>query len=199
MSKVRGAIKLIVALAIPTGLAAGFYFSQKEADRQLEEQQKYQKEHPATKQITVDNYELKEIDDSNQMKWHLVAKQGTMEPTTRDVDLDQVQVQFFEGPKVKMSLSAAKGVCNESTHVVKLEAGPGKTVVCEGADGGAKLCAPKVELIKKNQFIASGGVTIVYPGVAKVTGNAATGSLEKSADLKNFKITGGTHALIGKI
>jgi hypothetical protein len=50
--------------------------------------------------------------------------------------------------------------------------------------------------MEKNQFLASGGVNIIWPGVAKVTGNEATGSL-KSTDLKNLTIKGNTHAAIG--
>ena len=195
----RALLKLGLALAIPTVLIGGFMYSQREANKQLEEYQKSQKEHPAAQAMTVDNYELKEIDDTNQVKWHLVAAHGTMEPDSRDVDLTDVKMKCFDGDKVKLAFSAPAGVANEVTHLVTLDSAGKSLVECEGSGGSAKITARRVELNKKNQFTATGGVTIVYPGVAKVTGNSMVGSLEKSADLKNFKITGNTHALLGKI
>jgi uncharacterized protein YneF (UPF0154 family) len=194
-AKIIGLLKLLLALSIPAVLIGGFFYAKKQAEVQLAEHEKFQAEHPPVQQVTVDNYELKEIDATGIQKWHLKAKQGMMESTTKDVNLVEVSMRCFDGPRVKMSFSAPTGVANEITHLVKLTSAPGKPVLCEG-DGGAKLAAPKVELKEKNQFIASGGVTIVYPGVAKVTGSTVTGSL-KDADLKNFKIVGRTHALIG--
>jgi hypothetical protein len=52
----------------------------------------------------------------------------------------------------------------------------------------------KLELEKKNQFKATGGVNIAM-GVAKVTGNYATGRFGKK-DLEDLKIIGNTHAII---
>lgn len=197
-SRLTGILKLLLALAIPAVLIAGFFYSQRQAEIELKQHVEFEKEHPAVQQVTVDNYELKEIDGTGGQKWHLQAKQGTMEPTTKDVNLVDVQMKCFDGDKVKMSLSAPSGVANETTHLVKLSSATGKPVICQGADGGATMQAPKVELTKNNQFIASGGVTMIYPGVAKVTGSTVTGSL-KNADLKNFKIVGRTHALIGQM
>jgi hypothetical protein len=192
-------LKLLLALSIPTVLVGFFTYSQHQANLEVEEYQKFQKLHPAAKNITVDNYELKEVDDSNQIRWHLQAEHGTMMSDSRDVALEKVTIQYYDGNKVKMSLCAPTGLANESTKLIKLDAQGDKRVECTGEDGKSKLDAQKVELMKKNQFKATGGVTILYPGVAKVTGATVIGSLEKSADLKNFTITGGTHALIGKI
>ena len=195
-------IKLVqaaLALSIPIGIYTFFTYSQKQADVQIDEYQKMQKEHPNTDKIIIGNYELKEVDDSNEIRWQLTARQGIMEPVSKDVELDKVQISYFDGKKLKMRLSAPSGVANEVTHIVKLDSTDKQRVVAEGEDGKAKLDARKVELNKKNQFIATGGVNIEWPGVAKVTGNEARGSLEKSAELKNFKIVGNTHALIGSI
>lgn len=196
---IKAIIKWVVALAIPGGLIAGFIYSQQQAEKEVLEYQKFQKAHPAETKITVDNYQLKEVDGKNQTKWQLVAKKGTMEPNTRDVVLTDVKVQYFDGKKLKMSLSAPTGIANEQSKVIMLDAADGKMVEARGEDGGAAMRAPKVELKNKSQFVATGGVTIVYPGVAKVTGNMVTGSLDGSAQLKNFKIIGRTHALIGQI
>jgi len=199
MRNTGGILKLILALSIPAVLIGGFIYSQNQANKEVAEYKKFQKEHPPTEKITIDNYQLKEVDDNNKPRWQLTAKRGTMAPDSKDVDLHEVLVQYFDEGKVKMSLSAPSGIANESTKLVQLLAKDGKPVLARGEDGKAQMNASKVELTKKNSFIASGGVTIVYPGVAKVTGNTVTGSLEKSAELKNFKIVGGTHALIGHI
>jgi hypothetical protein len=190
-------LKLAVGLAIPAGFLWLFISAQKQADVEVKNYHEFQKTHPPAEKITLDNYELKEIDDGNHLKWHLEAKQGTMEPASKDVDLKEVKVKYFDGTKVKMSLCAPSGVANETTHMVLLTSSPKELVECEGTEGSAKLLAKKVELNKKNDFTATGGVTIVYPGVAKVTGNTCTGSLAHDTDLKNFKIVGNTHAMIG--
>jgi LPS export ABC transporter protein LptC len=197
--KLRDVLKLILALSIPAILVGGFFYAQNQANKEVADYKKFQTQHPPTQAITIDNYQLKEVDDSNQMRWQLQAKQGTMAPDTKDVDLHEVLVQYFDQGKVKMSLTAPSGIANESTKQVQLLAKGGKQVLATGEDGKAQMNANKVELTKKNSFIASGGVTILYPGVAKVTGSTVTGSLEKSAELKNFTIKGGTHATIGHI
>jgi hypothetical protein len=199
MIDVKKWIKLAVALAIPAGFAGLFIYSQKQADVEVNKYNDFQKAHPPAEKITLDNYELKEIDDANNLKWHLEAKEGTMEPVTKDVDLKEVKLKYFDGTKVKMSLCAPTGVANEITHLVLLTASPKQLVECEGTEGSAKLLAKKVELDKKNDFTATGGVTIIYPGIAKVTGNTCTGSLAHDTDLKNFKIVGNTHATIGRM
>ena len=166
-SKISGALKFIAALAIPVGIYSFWNYSQKQADVQVEEYQKMQKEHPDTDNITVDNYELKEVDDNDQVRWQLLAKQGIMEPVSKNVALNTVQVSYFDDKKLKMRISAPTGMANEVTHIVKLDAVQGNRVLAEGEDGKAKMDATKVELTKKNQFIATGGVNIVWPGVAK--------------------------------
>jgi hypothetical protein len=94
-----------------------------------------------------------------------------------------------------MRLIAPQGEANASTKYVQLTSDAGSLVQAEGAGGKAKLEAAKIELMKKNQFIASGGVTIEWPNVAKVTGDMAAGRIDLS-DFKDFKIVGNTHAQI---
>lgn len=189
----------MVALAIPLGIYMFFHYSQEEADRQVKEYEASKKDHPDSSKITVDNYELKEVDDTNQLRWQLLAHQGIMEPVTKDVDLHEVMVSYYDKKKLKMRISAPVGVANERSRLVVLDAAGKQRVIAEGEDGKAHMEAAKVELKGKNNFVATGGVNITWPGVAKVTGNTATGSLEKSAELKNFKIVGNTHALIGQM
>jgi hypothetical protein len=195
----RGVLKLILALSIPLGIAALWIYSQKMANLEVEQYKQEQKINPNTDRISVDNYALREIDDHNHIRWQLVARQGVFEPTNKDVALADVKVEYFDDQKLKMRLSAPVGTANETSRYVKLDAQQGKRVVAEGEEGKARMEAQKVELTKKNQFVASGGVNIVWTGVAKVTGNSATGSLEKGAALKDLKIIGNTHALIGHI
>ena len=177
----------------------GFWFySVHESHRIIDESNLEMKEHPLTQQTTVDNYELKEIDDGNNLKWQLVAKRGVMTSDgSKDVLLHHVQLKYFDGKIVKMLITAPYGVANENTHIVKLRSDPNQRVVAENGINHGRLEASKVELTKKNQFVATGGVNIVMPGVAKVTGDKATGALEKDSELKNFKIIGNTHAIIG--
>jgi hypothetical protein len=190
--------KFLLALAIPAAIMGFWFFSLQESKRIIIESNKDMKAHPLTEQTTVDNYELKEIDDTNTIKWHLVAKQGVMKSDgSKDVLLDHVQLKYYDGKVLKMSITAPYGVANEVTHIVKLSSDAKQRVVAENGTNHGRLEASKVELNKKNQFVATGGVNIVLPGVAKVTGNTATGALEKDSELKNFKIIGNTHAIIG--
>lgn len=191
----RGNIKLIVALAIPIGIIWLFIYAQQQA---VIEEQKYreeQKVNPTTDSVIVNNYSLKEVDDNNQVRWRLVAKQGVVKPSGHEVSLKEVVVEYFDGKKLKMRLASPVGEAVEATRYVKLAGADGKRVVAEGEDGKARLDAQAVELMKKNQFAASGGVNIEWPGVAKVTGNSATGTIDVGS-LKNLKIVGNTHAVI---
>jgi lipopolysaccharide export system protein LptC len=191
----RGNIKFLAALAIPLGIGWLFVYSQKEADIEVAKYKHDQAVKPNTDRVVVDNYTLKEVNDDNQVKWQLLAEKGVVEPDGHEVNLTGVVVEFFEGPELKMRLTAPVGLAIESTKFVKLSAKNGKKVAALGEGGKATLSAETVELKEKNKFLATGGVTIEWPGVAKVTGNSATGAVNVS-DLKNFKIMGNTHAVI---
>lgn len=188
----------MLAAAIPLLICGGWLFSLRQSEKLIKEQTAEMGAHPTVEKTTVDNYSLKEIDDSNQTKWDLVAKRGIMAAdASKDVWLDHVTLRYYDGKVLKMTITAPKGLANEITHIVILDCDKTQRVVAENGVNHARLEASKVELNKKNQFVATGGVNINMPGVAKVTGNVCTGALEKTSELKNFKIIGHTHAIIG--
>lgn len=186
----------VLALAIPGAIMALWFYAKNEAEREVGITASAIKKDPINEKLRVSDYQLKEIDDNNHLRWRLMAQQGTTDPITRDVDLQKVDVDYYDGGKIKMRLCAPIGLANESTKIVELHADNTTRVMCEGEDGKAKLAATKVELIKKNQFQATGDVNIVWPGVAKVSGDRAEGSLA-STTLSKLKIVGNTHASIG--
>jgi LPS export ABC transporter protein LptC len=188
--------KLVLALGILLGLVGLLFFAQYTAK---DEEKKYAAErklHPMAEKITIDNYELKEVDDFNHMKWRLQAKTAILEPVTKDVILTMINVEYFDEGKVKMKVIAPKGVVNQDTHVVKLNCMPKINVVAEAEEGKSRLETKSLELTKKNQFIATGGVNINMSGVAKVSGDYATGVFGKS-ELQDVKIIGNTHSIVG--
>jgi hypothetical protein len=188
--------RLALALAIPSIIFGVWFYAKYEAEKEVDAMSVSLKKNPMNEKILVDDYQLKEIDDSNRLRWRLKAAHGSTDPVTRDVALRTVDVDYFEDGKIKIHLCAPVGLANEGTKVVELNAEKDVRVVAEGEEGKSKLDAKKVELMKKNQFLATGGVNILWPGVAKVRGERAEGSLA-SADLKKLKIVGNTHALIG--
>ncbi len=193
-----GVYKFLLAISIPAAIMGFWLYSVHESGRLIETSHDEMKKHPMTEQTTVDNYQLKEVDDTNTTKWQLVAKRGVMKSDgSKDVLLDHVELKYYDGKVLKMSITAPYGIANEATHIVKLSSDKQQRVVAENGTNHGRLEASKVELTKKNQFVATGGVNIVMPGVAKVTGDTATGALEKDSELKNFKIIGNTHAIIG--
>lgn len=195
-SKLLSFLKVLGALAVPIVIGYLFFYSQKMADTEVESFKKEKKANPDTASTTVSNYQLKEVNDSNEVRWQLVAKEGILAPS-KDVALSEVRVEYFDGKKLKMRLSAPTGSANESTRLVKLSSSDKQQVIAEGEEGKSRLEASKVELNKNNQFTATGGVNILWPGVAKVTGDHASGSLDKGAQLEKIKIVGNTHALLG--
>jgi len=193
----RNTFRLVAALAIPLLLYSFWRYANEKATTMVGSTTEEIKHHPNTDKVTVSDYNLKEVNDANQMKWLLAAKTGVVDPVTKDVNLSTVHVDYFDtNGALKMRLTAPTGIANENTKMTKLLSSKSQKVECEGEGGKAKLLAYQVELKNKNQFLATGGVNIVWPGVAKVVGNQAEGSL-KNTDLKNFKIVGNTHAWIG--
>ena len=197
--KIRGVIKFVVAIAIPALLVYFWISAQKMAETQVKDFKEEKNAHPDQTSTTVTNYELKEVDDANTVKWHLQAKDGTMKADTKDVYLNEVKVEYFDGPKLKMRMSAPSGMANESTRQVSLQSKDKQHVICEGEEGKSRLEASEVNLDKENKFIARGGVNILWPGVAKVTGDTCSGHLDKGAQFENIKIVGNTHSFMGHI
>lgn len=191
----RGTLKLVLALTIPILIVWAFIYSQHQANEEVKKFKAEQKTNPTANQITVSNYELKEVDDSNHIRWQLLAAEGVADQSNQGVMLKDVKVEYFDGPTVKMRLRAPQGLAHEANRYVKLSGCAADPVLAEGEAGKSRLGAQVVELTKKNQFAASGGVTIVWPEVAKVTGLSASGTIDGS-DLRNLKIVGNTHAEI---
>jgi len=192
----KSTLKFIAAVSIPGVLIYFWYYSNEQARIEMESYKQEQKANPLQDRVSIDNYQLKEVDDSNQVRWQLVAKSGTINSVTKDVNLQQVLVEYFDGTKLKMRLSAPVGIANEATRKVRLDADKGTLVVAQGEEGKGTMTASKVELTKKNQFEATGGVNIDMPGVAKVTGNHAVGSFGKGGGIQNLRVIGNTRSLV---
>jgi len=188
--------KFVLALGILASIVGLLFYAQYQAKVEQAAFDADKKLHPTAEKITIDNYELKEIDDNNQLKWRLQAKSAILEPVSHDVILTMINVEYFDAGAVKMKVLAPKGVANQDTKVVKLESLPKLSVVAEGQEGKSRLETKHLELTKKNQFIATGGVNINMAGVAKVSGDRAEGMFGKS-ELQDVKIVGNTHAIIG--
>lgn len=187
--------KLLLALAVPALIGWFFYYSQQAAKVEVEKYKQEQKENPTTDSLVVKDYTLKEVDGSNNVRWSLISKQGTLNPDTKFVELDEVTVEYYDNKVLKARIQAPRGEADEATRNVKMFSKEKRLVVAEGDGGKNKFQAKQVELNRNNQFLATGGVIIEYPGVAKVTGDSASGKVDLSGP-KNFKIVGNTHALI---
>ena len=194
----RGSIKLLVAIAIPVGIAYMFYSSQQAAKQEMAAYQAEQKQNPTSDSVVIKNYAMKEVDDSNHPRWQLIAGKGTILPDHQNVSLEDVNVEYYDkGTKeIKMKLIAPSGFANESSRFVRLTGVKGRPVVCESNGGKAKFECGAMELTKNDKFQASGGVIIIWPGVAKVSGNSASGSLNLGDSPKDMKVVGNTHAEI---
>ncbi|MBX9673046.1 MAG: LPS export ABC transporter periplasmic protein LptC [Candidatus Obscuribacterales bacterium] len=187
--------KLVLALAIAGSIVGLLWYAQWQAKTLTEEHAKELKENPGTENTTLENYELKEVDADNHLRWILTAATGVVDSATRDVTLTKISVKYMDGPKVKMEVVAPMGKTNDKAQTVTLTATPQQKVIAKGEEGKSSLETQKLELNKKNQFTATGGVNIVMTGVAKVTGDRATGKFAKS-ELESLIIRGNTHSII---
>ena len=187
--------KLVLALAIAGSIVGLLWYAQWQAKTLTEEHAKELKENPGTENTTLENYELKEVDADNHLRWILTAATGVVDSATRDVTLTKISVKYIDGPKVKMEVLAPMGKTNDKAQTVTLTATPQQKVIAKGEEGKSSLETQKLELNKKNQFTATGGVNIVMTGVAKVTGDRATGKFAKS-ELESLIIRGNTHSII---
>jgi len=190
-----GVAKLVLAMGILFGIVGLVYYAQLQADQELKRFSKEQEKEKTVDAVTVDNYELKQIGDDNVVHWRLIAKQGTMEPLTKDVALVDVKVKYYKEGKESMQLVAPVGKANEVTRIIKLSSKGEKRVAVTGDEKSAQLETTELELTKNNQFTATGGVNIIMPGVAKVTGSNAHGSFTKG-NIDKLVICGNTHAQI---
>jgi len=187
--------KLVLALAIAGSIVGLLWYAQWQAKTLTEEHAKELKENPGTENTTLENYELKEVDADNHLRWILTAATGVVDSATRDVTLTKISVKYMDGPKVKMEVLAPMGKTNDKAQTVTLTATPQQKVIAKGEEGKSSLETQKLELNKKNQFTATGGVNIVMTGVAKVTGDRATCKFAKS-ELESLIIRGNIHSII---
>lgn len=192
---VKGILKFLFAISIPTLLVWFFLNSEHKANLEVQQYQEEQKANPTTDSVIINDYQIREVDDDNKLRWQLLSKRGTVLPETKDVDLDEVLVEYYEGPLVKMKLKAPKGIANEHEHWVDLLSTENTMVQCEGDGGKSRFSCKKVKLTKKNQFQAEGGVIIEWAEVAKVTGDRATGVLGSSG-VQTVTVKGNTHSII---
>lgn len=192
--KLKPALKLVLALSILFGLAGFIYYAYQKAENEMTEFNKNKDESSMSTTTTVDNYELKEVDDQNRMKWQLKAVRGVLEPSTRDVDLKGVEVNYFHEGKVSLKINAPVGKANEGTGKIHLTSTDTEKVLGIGVEKQTRIETKNMELTKKNQFIATGGVNIDWPGVAKVTGDKAEGTMSPTRFVEHLIIRGNTHA-----
>jgi hypothetical protein len=191
---VRNTFKFVAALSIPIGLIWFYQHSKMEADRQFGETNKTINAKKTSSMIRIDDYELKEVDDNNKVRWELLAKSG-FTADRKKYEIDEIQVKYYDGPNVKMHVTAPVGRVDEDTRFVTLTSGKGHRVRAEGEGGKSVFEAQTVELDKNNKFFATGGVIIEWADTARVTGNEARGKLDKGG-LQEVKVIGHTHAVI---
>jgi LPS export ABC transporter protein LptC len=194
ISFIRKHLKVVIAIAIPLVIAACFLYSQRMANQEIDALRREYKRRPSSQHIVINNYTMYEMDDKNPKHWSLVATKGEMISNDR-VQLTGVKMEYYDQNTVKMRITAPAGDANADTKYVVLNGNSSSRVEAMGAGGKANLSAERIELMKKNQFIATGGVSIVWPGAATVSGDMATGLIDLS-DFKDFKIMGNTHAQI---
>lgn len=191
---VKNTVKFLAAISIPVGLIWAFQAAKKGADEGYEQHIKTMNEHPTTEGTVTTDFQLKEVDDNNTLRWQLVAKKGST-LDNKKVDIEDVNVKYFDGPNVKMLISAPVGRVDSQTRFVNLTSAKGHRVRGEGDNGKSVFEAETIELDKKNQFFATGGVIIEWSEVAKVTGREARGKIDKGG-FQNVKVMGNTHAVI---
>ncbi len=186
--------KLVLALSILGVIVGLLYYAKWSATIQEAEFEANKKANPTASNVSFDKFELKEVDEHYKTRWLLSAKTGTIISNTKDVALTGITMKFFDGDKIKMHVTAPTGVVNQKSLYVQLNSASGQRVTASGMEGKSMMDMEKLELEKKNQFKASGGVNIAM-GVAKVTGDHATGRFAGTS-FQNVKIVGNTHAII---
>ncbi len=194
LEKAKPYLKLGLALGILLGLSGFIYFAYEKAERDMEYFDKTKDEKTMSEDITVDDYELKEVDDQNRLQWQLKAKKGVRVQKTRDVALKSVEVKYYNEGKVSLKLIAPVGRANENTRIVILSSDDKDKVLGIGVEKQTRLETKEMKLTEKNQFIATGGVNIDWPGVAKVTGDKAEGVMSATRFVDHLIIRGNTHA-----
>lgn len=191
----KSVVKLVLALTIPTVIGSFWYYSQKQANLEVENYNKDQKDHPTTDRTTVKNYKLQEVSDDNELKWQLFAKEGVVMSENHDVLLQKVSIQYFDGKNIKMEINAPVGKTNEDSRDVILNSTDKQKVEVLSESGKTKLSADKISINSKNDFEASKDVSIKWANQASVFGNTISGSF-KDSGFNNLTVKGNTHAVL---
>jgi hypothetical protein len=193
---VRNTIRFVAAVSIPVGLFAAYQLSKINADKDFDKTRKVIDSNQTANTVRVETYELKEVDDNNHVRWELLAKSAaTTTGAKKKIDIRDIKVKYYDGPNVKMLVTAPVGKVDEETRFVTLTSDNGHRVRGEGDGGKSVFESSTVELDKNNKFFATGGVIIEWTDSARVTGNEARGKLDKSG-LQEVKVCGHTHAVI---
>src|SRR2546430_15590222 len=89
-----GLLKLVLALGILFGIIGLVYYAHSQADQELKKFEAEKHDDPS-EAVVIDNYELKEVGDDNSLHWQLTATKGVMEGSSKDVDLEDVKVNYY--------------------------------------------------------------------------------------------------------
>ena len=187
-------LKLALALGILFGLVGWIFYAQKQAEIQYKTFEETKDDATFSSDTVVNDYELKEVDGNQQKQWELTAKKGIREKTTKDVKLEKVEVKYYNEGKLSLQLSAPVGQANEISRKVTLTSNETQKVKGIGVEKQTSIETKEMVLTKNNQFKASGGVNIEWPGVAKVKGNSAEGVMSATQFIEQLVIRGNTHA-----
>ena len=106
---------------MPVVIAFIFLYSQHGGRCGNDQHNKEAAAHPTTKHIVEKDFELKEVDDNNHVKWRPLAESGEMSDDNKSANLTKVTVEYFDaadGKTVKMRLVAPQGVADESTNTL---------------------------------------------------------------------------------
>ena len=187
-------LKLVLALGILFGLVGWIYYAHNEAEKQYRTFEDTKDDATFSSDTVVNNYELKEVDGKQQKKWELLAKKGIREKATKVVKLEEVEVKYYNEGKLSLMLKAPIGNADETSRQIKLTSNKTEKVKGIGVEKQTSIETREMELTKNNQFKATGGVNIEWPGVAKVKGNEAEGVMSATKFIEQLVIRGNTHA-----
>ena len=196
--KLKPFLKFMLAIGILLGLSGFIYFSNKEANKQWKEFGETKDNDSAmSDEIWVQKYEMKEVDDTEKIHWILKAEKGLMDPKTKDINLNGIEVKYYNEGEVSMTISSPVGQANEISRKILLTSNEKGKVIGIGATKNTRLETSELKLEKKNKFIATGGVSIVWPGVAKVTSKTAEGEMSPTKFVDNLVLRGNVHTRLG--
>ncbi|MBK7836400.1 MAG: LPS export ABC transporter periplasmic protein LptC [Candidatus Obscuribacter sp.] len=122
------AFKLILALSILGTIVGLMFYAQNMANRIEKEAEEQRRLNPTAVTTSIDNYELKEIDDANHIRWILRAKRAVLEKD-RKFSLDSIDMQYFDDGKEKMHLIAPIGMADEASRQIQLDSNDKQKVI----------------------------------------------------------------------